>query len=496
MYYDIMYGGANACDELYINTLMQSLQHFIKIKNLSMKVSSIAHKPNSSMFYATIDTEKDYCDILNDEFQDFFHQNNCENWDKPITYAYFEPVLGNISGAFDLKDIIQSVEKAKLKNIKKPEDVIYILQRLNDAGYSAYVVGGCVRDASMMRTPHDWDITTSATPDQVEKVFEDHKIIETGLKHGTVTVMRNGEGYEITTYRIDGDYSDGRHPDKVSFTGDVVEDLKRRDFTMNAIALDNNGDVVDPFDGCADIYSRTVRAVGSPEDRFNEDALRIMRAIRFAAVFDFEVDGETKAAIFKLYPKLEAVSKERINAELLKIANSNHFFSSLAEYAEVFAFIMGIDSFNIKQSLDSEDYITKLAYMFVSVSDAEQVMNDLKFDGDTRDKVIELVKWKPYHLSQIDRVELKIWLNRIGAEQLYRLGKIKGYDLTSAINNLKEECYTIKDLAVNGNDIMALGYKGKDVGTVLTETLKAVIEETIPNDKTEIIKFIQGLNIQ
>jgi tRNA nucleotidyltransferase (CCA-adding enzyme) len=265
---------------------------------------------------------------------------------------------------------------------------------------------------------------------------------------------------------------------------------------MNAIALDNNGDVVDPFDGCADIYSRIVRAVGSPEDRFNEDALRIMRAIRFAAVFDFEVDGETKAAIFKLYPKLEAVSKERINAELLKIANSKHFFSSLAEYAEVFAFIMGIDSFNIKQSLDSEDYITKLAYMFLSVSDAEQVMNDLKFDGDTRDKVIELVKWKPYHLSQIDRVELKIWLNRIGAEQLYRLGKIHGYDLTSAINNLKDECYTIKDLAVNGNDIMALGYKGKDVGTVLTETLKAVIEETIPNDKTEIIKFIQGLNIQ
>ena len=123
MYYDIMYGGASACDELYINTLMQSLQQFIKIKSLSMKVSSIVHKPNSSMFYATIDTEKDYCDILNDEFQDFFHQNNCENWDKPLTYAHFEPFLGNITGTFDLKDIIQSVEKAKLKNTKKPEDV-------------------------------------------------------------------------------------------------------------------------------------------------------------------------------------------------------------------------------------------------------------------------------------------------------------------------------------------------------------------------------------
>ena len=202
-------------------------------------------------------------------------------------------------------------------NIRIPESVERILKTLMEHGYEAYAVGGCVRDAVLGRTPNDWDITTSAKPEAVKRLFR--KTIDTGIAHGTVTVMLDHTGYEVTTYRIDGEYEDGRHPKNVEFTGNLVEDLKRRDFTINAMAYNHIHGLVDAFDGIGDIRCRRIRCVGNPSDRFNEDALRILRAIRFAAGLDFEIEDETRKAVAILAGNLRKISKERIQAELEKL---------------------------------------------------------------------------------------------------------------------------------------------------------------------------------
>ena len=192
-------------------------------------------------------------------------------------------------------------------SMKLPKDVEYIIDQIELNGYEAYVVGGCVRDTLLGKEPHDYDICTSATPDEMLKIFKDDRVVPTGLKHGTVTIVINGTGYECTTYRIDGDYSDGRRPDNVQFTKDLYEDLKRRDFTINAIAYNPVSGLIDPFNGCSDIKDKIIRCVGSPTDRFNEDALRIMRAIRFSAQLGFDVEEETRKEIlnYKQYKKLK-----------------------------------------------------------------------------------------------------------------------------------------------------------------------------------------------
>jgi len=202
-------------------------------------------------------------------------------------------------------------------NIILPEKVKYIISVIEKAGYEAYAVGGCVRDSLLDRVPKDWDITTDALPEEVKGMFR--RTLDTGLQHGTVTVMLDGEGFEVTTYRIDGQYEDGRHPDSVSFTRKLSEDLLRRDFTINAMAYNETKGIVDIFDGQADLENRVIRAVGDPVQRFSEDALRIMRAARFASELDFEIENETLAAMKKLSPNIEKVSAERIRVELMKL---------------------------------------------------------------------------------------------------------------------------------------------------------------------------------
>ena len=204
--------------------------------------------------------------------------------------------------------------------IELPKYVAFIIDKLYENGYEAFAVGGCVRDAVMGRIPHDWDITTNALPKQVKSIF--NKTIDTGIKHGTVTVMLNRVGYEVTTYRIDGEYTDGRHPKEVVFTPNLTEDLRRRDFTINAMAYNDKTGIIDEFDGIEDIQNKVIRCVGVPEDRFNEDALRMLRAIRFSAQLDFSIDKDTYNAIGKLYKNLSLISKERIQTELTKIITS------------------------------------------------------------------------------------------------------------------------------------------------------------------------------
>ena len=206
--------------------------------------------------------------------------------------------------------------------IKIPAPAEEILTKLNENGYEAYVVGGCVRDMILGREPGDWDITTSALPEQVKQVFR--RTVDTGIQHGTVTVMMGDEGYEVTTYRIDGEYADGRHPDSVTFTPSLTEDLKRRDFTVNAMAYNGNTGLVDEFGGMEDLDRGIIRCVGEPMDRFSEDALRILRAIRFSAQLGFAIEGRTYEAIRAIAPNMVHVSKERIQAELTKLLLSPH----------------------------------------------------------------------------------------------------------------------------------------------------------------------------
>ena len=206
--------------------------------------------------------------------------------------------------------------------IQIPEPVEWIIGKLEEHGFEAYAVGGCVRDTILGRIPGDWDITTSALPEQVKSIFR--RTIDTGIEHGTVTVMIGQEGYEVTTYRVDGDYQDGRHPTSVTFTPSLIEDLKRRDFTINAMAYRPGEGVVDCFDGLRDLENKVIRCVGDPEERFREDALRMMRAVRFSAQLGFTIEDNTKNAIKKMAGNLRLISKERIQAELLKLITSPH----------------------------------------------------------------------------------------------------------------------------------------------------------------------------
>ena len=203
------------------------------------------------------------------------------------------------------------------QNIHLPEDVNYIICQLETAGYEAYAVGGCVRDSLLGRKPDDWDITTSATPVQVKDVFR--RTINTGIQHGTVTVMIAGQGYEVTTYRIDGEYEDSRHPKEVTFTANLVEDLKRRDFTINAMAYNESSGLIDAFGGLEDLHNGVVRCVGSPKERFCEDALRIMRAVRFSAQLGFTIEPQTQRAICNLAPTLVHKIEDRLQTDLVMI---------------------------------------------------------------------------------------------------------------------------------------------------------------------------------
>lgn len=441
--------------------------------------------------------------------------------------------------------------------INIPADANELIHTLQNNGHSAYIVGGCVRDSILGRTPHDWDICTSATPSEMLEIFKDRKIIETGLQHGTVTVVVNGEPYEITTYRIDGIYSDNRRPDTVTFTDKLVEDLRRRDFTINAMAYNDEEGLIDPFNGMQDIEYKKIDCVGSAKDRFEEDALRILRAIRFAAQLEFTIMPGTDWEIHQQYKNLENISIERINSEFCKIASSDDFCVELLLYKDVFSlFIPELkDMFDFPQNnpwhiwdvfghtihaieyCDSDDLTVRLAVFFhdfgkphsyqdgedgirhfkghgrVSADITDSIMKRLRFDNETRNNVVELVY---YHDATIEvgKKYVKRWLNKIGEKQFRRLLQVKKADNKaqnlelssdrieelSEIENLidevlqEEECFSLKDLAVNGKDLMSVGYKaGKELGNTLNRLLQLVIDGDCPNEKEKLLQEAESL---
>ena len=401
-------------------------------------------------------------------------------------------------------------------NIKIPDPVLFIVQELENSGYEAYMVGGCVRDNILGRVPHDYDICTSATPDKIIEVFPHEEIVPTGLKHGTVTILINGDPFEVTTYRIDGVYSDSRRPDNVEFTDNLIEDLKRRDFTINAMAYNPRIGLVDPFNGLNDMEHEKIQCVGSAKDRFGEDALRILRAIRFASQLDFTIMPGTDWEIRQQYKQLSNISTERINSEFCKIAKSDSFCIQLILYKDVFSLFIPelIDMIGFKQNnpyhdydvfehtvkalekCESDDLIVKLAVFFhdfgkphsyedgkdgirhfkghgrVSAELTNEIMKRLRFDNNTRGEVVELVY---YHDAtfEIGEKYIRRWLNKIGEKQFRRLlevrkADIKGqksdYDIErinkiECIKQLLEQvlseqaCFSLKDLEINGEDV-------------------------------------------
>ena len=319
--------------------------------------------------------------------------------------------------------------------IKMPENAKLILDTIHKAGFEAYIVGGCVRDAVLGKEPSDWDITTNALPGDVKKLFR--RTIDTGIEHGTVTVMLGKEGYEVTTYRIDGKYEDSRHPSEVTFTRDLVEDMRRRDFTINAMAYNDEEGLVDHFGGIDDLEKKIIRCVGSPVERFTEDALRIMRAVRFAAQLDYEIEEETRIAIKELSPNLRKISAERIQTELVKLITSDHperirtayELGITAVVIPEFDKCMWTEQVNIHHMYNVGDHIIEtLRYVIndrvlritmlmhdigkpetmlmddegvshfyghelVSAQMADKIMKRLKFDRDTMDRVCNLIKY-------------------------------------------------------------------------------------------------------
>lgn len=403
-----------------------------------------------------------------------------------------------------------------------PKPVEAALSRLENAGFSAYAVGGCVRDHMLGFTPHDYDICTSATPERMQEVFKGERTIETGLKHGTLTVLLFGMPLEITTFRVDGAYSDGRHPDSVRFTARVEDDLSRRDFTINAMAYSPKAGLVDPFGGQEDCRRGVIRCVGNPVERFGEDALRILRALRFSARLGFPVEEATARAIREGRTQLCHVSRERIAVELSGLLQGRDASGVLRQFPEVIEAVLpdlqpltaGEQWETTLLAVDaaSKDlYLRWAAFLRLCGTDAEDsgrlalsMLRGLKMSTKIMDTVTELVQWQNADLRPETMQEM---LMRIGPEQLGQLillrqamriaeQKESPDAIARDTETLKEKlkallaenaCYTLAQLAVNGKDMAALGLRGPAIGETLHALLLQVARGQLPNDREALL---------
>ncbi len=386
-----------------------------------------------------------------------------------------------------------------------PKDVLEIISRLESHGYRADIVGGPVRDFLLGKTPSDYDITTSALPEEVKAVFADIRTVDTGIKHGTVSLIMNGEQYEVTTYRVDGEYKDSRHPDKVTFTDRLELDLSRRDFTVNAMAYSPRWGLTDVFGGASDLDRKIIRTVGEPELRFSEDALRILRGVRFASVLGFSIEGETAKAIHSLAPTLERVSAERIFVELKKLLCGSSAHRVLAEFGDVIATVIpelsGLVLPSEESFLEADFYTRMLSLFALSVENRpdeafSRAMRRLRSDNEAR--TLGAAVLAEYGKHKLDTpssaVRLLSVLGERGAVELLRLEKLLSHFgdreeamLSEAIE--KKLPYRISDLAVGGEEISALGAVGREIGAVLSELLEAVITGEIPNDRASLLDY-------
>lgn len=434
--------------------------------------------------------------------------------------------------------------------IKLPVAVQKAIKQLNAAGQEAYAVGGCVRDSLMGRIPADWDITTSATPQQTKSIFEGMPIIETGIQHGTITVLIDGQPLEITTYRIDGNYSDSRHPDQVLFTENLKEDLSRRDFTVNALAYHPDTGIVDCFGGTKDLERQIIRCVGESDKRFNEDALRIMRAIRFASQLSFSLESETEKSLRRNSPLLRKIAPERLQVELMKLLCGVQAQTVLLDFPDVLGQIIpellpmiGFDQQTPYHIYDiyehtvrsvaaiENDPVLRLTMLLhdigkpsrftvdekgqghfkehskSSVELSKQILSRLRFDKRTTQRVLTLVKYHDVNLEPKENL-IKRWLGRLTPEGFFQLIKIKladnaaqnpVYDRSSSYEEIirmaqkildNEACFSLSSLAVNGNDLLEMGIPaGKEVGEMLQHLLQIVIDGKCENARDKLLAY-------
>lgn len=385
-----------------------------------------------------------------------------------------------------------------------------LIRRLNAAGFEAYAVGGCVRDALLGLTPTDWDITTSALPHETATVFADHHVIETGLQHGTITVRFEQQNYEITTYRVDGGYTDSRHPDRVTFTPSVAEDVKRRDFTVNAMVWHPDSGIHDFVGGMEDLKNNVLRCVGEPERRFSEDALRILRALRFCAAYGFTAAPETKAAANALAENLCMISVERIRAELFKLLCGKDAADVLSSYPAVWKAILPDVSFSAEMlrslPLLPPQPVYRLAALLQNAP-AEDILRRLKADAATIRQVTSLIGAAAISPTT-DTIVLKKLLHLYSLEPLqqavtFRTAQAKaagcatdGWDaMGHALEALlaTDPCYSLEKLQISGKELLALGFKGKQIGEILEQLLIAVIEKRCENRTMDLIALARTM---
>ncbi len=440
-----------------------------------------------------------------------------------------------------------------MKHISMPENAAKIIHILQKEGYEAYIVGGCVRDAILGKCPNDWDITTSAKPEEVKALFR--RTVDTGIQHGTVTVLMGGEAYEVTTYRVDGKYEDHRRPTEVSFTTSLSEDLLRRDFTINAMAYNDKEGIIDLYDGMGDLERGIIRCVGVAEHRFDEDALRILRAVRFAAQLNFVIEEETQKAIIKKEEFLKDISAERIQVELTKLLTSAHperlmdayklgitkivlpEFDAMIETEQNHChhcYNVGEHSMHVVCNIENEPALRWAALLhdvgktvtkttgedgtdhfyghnIEGLPLARAVLRRMKLDNVTIKRVLKLVEWHDYGIDEkIKKNTLRKAIYRMGgAEWFPDILKIRLADTLAQSDYKREEkmksiahmqalyeeiladedCLTVKDLAVNGGDLIALGVKpGKDMGDMLNRMLEDVLESPEHNTKEYLVE--------
>ena len=394
-------------------------------------------------------------------------------------------------------------------HIKLPAKVKYIISRLEKNGYEAYAVGGCVRDSILDRVPEDWDITTSAKPEEVKKLFQ--ATIDTGLQHGTVTVVIEKEGYEVTTFRLDGDYSDGRHPDRVAFTSSLTEDLKRRDFTINAMAYSENTGLIDKFDGEKDLEDGVIRAVGDAEERFSEDALRMLRAIRFAGQLNFDIAEKTFDAIKKLSPDISKVSVERIAKELEKLLLSgNPEYIALVYETGIFEVIAPeiAELFKKEEIYNSIEAVRRASYpdkkelyqirtaLFLErlgADSAARLLKRFKSDNDTINTVKKLIGLLQRDI-ETSALEMRRTVKEAGHKImpiLLEARRAKGLCNNSELYRKiieRGECTSVSELKVNGRDLIEAGVpKGVMIGETLERLLESVIEHPELNTRESLL---------
>lgn len=402
--------------------------------------------------------------------------------------------------------------------------ILSAISKIEAAGFDVYAVGGCVRDNFMNKQPSDWDLATSALPQDIQTIFQSEKVIPTGIKHGTVTVLSQGQSVEITTFRIDGKYTDSRHPSDVTFSKDILQDLGRRDFTVNAMAYNPKSGLIDPFGGKSDLEHRIIRTVGSPKERFSEDALRIMRAIRFAATLNFEIEENTHTALFSCCDLLSDIAAERVAAELNKTLFAKNPAPTLAKYLPVMAKRLFGEDFRDQFKIDEK------ALLFESIGHTSPILSQrlalflyciggdnitlarnfftrLKYDAKTRHGVITILENIDTEICP-DKVSIRKLLKKLGIASLSDILDVK-FALANNDNRIslayakalldeivsRGDCCSLYQLDITGNDLKnVFGLSGTQIGIALDMLLDAVIEERCENKKDTLLNYLRNVS--